>query len=189
MPALQNARYEKYANELAELKPQLEAFVAAGYSPDKAYASRIAKRPDIRGRVRELLEEAAEYADVRRVRVLVELDRVGRANLADFYEEDGKTLKNIKTLPRSITAALAGIEWDEDGVAKVKLHPKNEANFTLLRHLGGLPEPERQNVNIFNVLAIEDQRCLADFIENVAGRVEAAGLPAPGERSETGEVP
>lgn len=189
MGALQNPKHEKFASELAEFKPKLEAFVAAGFAPHPGNARRLAVNDKVRRRVRELLEEAAEYADIRRARILVELDRVGRSNLADFYDADGITLKNIKDLPRHVTAALAGLERDDDGKLRVKLHPKNEANITLLKHLGGLPEPERADVNIFNVLAVEDQRVLADYLEALAGGAEAARLPAPGERGAPGEVP
>lgn len=183
MPALANPKYEKFASELAELKPPLEAFVNAGFAPHPGNATRLAKRPEIRARKLELLNEAAEFADIRRVRVLIELDRPGRANLADFFEADGKTLKNIKELPRELTAALASIEWDDLGRPKIKLHDRNTANITLLKHLGGLPEPERAPVNIFNVLSIEDQQLIADALEALPGGADGIGEPVSGERS------
>lgn len=198
MAALRDPQYEKFASELAELKPRIEAFKAAGYAPHKGNAARLAKRPEIKARVQELLDEAAEYADIRRARVLVEIGRVAFVNVQDLYEDDGVTLRNIKSLPRSLTAALAGIEWQktgEDNDGKpiyspvAKLHDKNQANFTLLKHLGGLPEPERRDVNIFNVLSIEDQRALADFVEALDGGAPSPGLGAPSERGAPGEIP
>jgi hypothetical protein len=192
MPALRNPKYEKFSNELAELKPLLEAFKAAGFAPHAGNATRLSKRPEVRARVQELLDEAAEFADIRRVRVLLEIDRVGRANLIDFFERDeGGTLRlrDLTALPRHVTAALAAIEWDDNGRPKIKLHDKNQANFTLLKHLGGLPEPERPDLNVFNVLSVEDQRTLADFVEALAGGTKGPGGAAALEHRPAGEVP
>jgi len=186
MSALKDPQYEKFASELAELKAPIEAYKLAGFVPHRGNANRLARRPEIKARVQQLLDEAAEYADIRRVRVLVEIDRVGRANLADFYEKvsTGKDvngieqfelrLRDITSLPRHLTAAIAGIEWDEAGRPKLKLHDKNQANFTLLKHLGGLPETDRPDVNIFNLLSVEDQRIVVAALENLAGGQGAA---------------
>jgi hypothetical protein len=96
-------------------------------------------------------------------------------------------LKPITDLPRELTAAIQEVEFDNEGrVAKLKLHDKNQANFTLLKYLGGLPEaPAAQNnVSVFNLLSIEDQRILADTLEAIGGRAVDADQPAAGERSE-----
>lgn len=194
MPALKDPQYEKFASELAELKAPIEAYKLAGYAPHRGNATRLARRPEVQARVTELLEEAAEYADIRRVRVLVEIDRVGRANLADFFErvvtghdEKGREqtevrLRDITTLPRYLSAAISSIEFDEEGRPKLKLHDKNQANFTLLKHLGGLPEPERNDVqNIFALLSVEDQRVVVAALEAFSGGQIAASEPAQGE--------
>lgn len=194
MAALKDPQYEKFASELAELKAPIEAYKLAGFVPHRGNANRLARRPEIKARVQQLLDEAAEYADIRRVRVLVEIDRVGRANLADFYEKvsigkDEVTgvekfeirLKDITSLPRHLTAAISGLEWDEAGRPKLKLHDKNQANFTLLKHLGGLPEAERNDVNIFNLLSVEDQRIVVAALEAQSGGQAAIGSAVEGE--------
>jgi hypothetical protein len=43
----------------------------------------------VRALADELMEEAAEFSGVRRIAVINRIDRVGRANLSDFYEADG----------------------------------------------------------------------------------------------------
>lgn len=198
MPALKDPQYEKFASELAELKSPTEAYKLAGYAPHRGNANRLSKRPEVRARVSELLNEAAEYADIRRTRVLVEIDRIGRANLADFFErvslgkdDKGRELyeirmRDITTLPRHLTAAIAGIEWDDAGRPKLKLHDKNQANFTLLKHLGGLPEPERNDVtNIFNLLSVEDQRVIVGALEALAGGQGSTGRTIEGQPQPT----
>lgn len=195
MPALKDPQYEKFASELAELKPPIEAYKLAGYAPHRGNAARLAKRREIRDRVQELLDEAAEFANIRRVRVLVEIDRVGRANLVDFFERVslGKDaegteryeirLRDLTSLPRHLTAAVSSIEWDDAGRPKLKLHDKNQANFTLLKHLGGLPEEEKRGdvTNIFNLLSVEDQRVVVEALEALGGGQAAIGSGAEGK--------
>lgn len=198
MGALENVKHEAFALEVAEGKTLLEAHKGAGYVPDPGNAKRLRKRPEVRARIAELRSEAAEFANVRRVRVVLEVDRVGRANIRDFYEPEldadtGKRtgrvrLKQITDLPRELSAAIQEIEFDDKGqIAKLKLHDKNQANFTLLKYLGGLPEaPTAQNnVSIFNLLGIEDQRHLADALQALPGGTGDAGGAAAGERPET----
>lgn len=203
MAALYNIRHEQFALEVAEGRTLLEAYKTAGYAPEPGNAKRLRKRAEVRARIDELRREAAEFANVRRVRVVLEVDRVGRANMRDYYEAEldettGKLtgrmkLRSLLELPREMTAAIAEVEFDERGQpAKIKLHDKNQANFTLLKYLGGLPEPEASKAsatNIFNILSVEDQRHLANALELVAGGQAGADRPAAGERGEAGEIP
>jgi phage terminase small subunit len=197
MGALRNVNYEAFALAIAEGQTLLEAHKAAGYAPDAGNAKRIRKRSEVAARIAELREEAAEFANVRRVRVVLEVDRVGRANMRDYYEreidtETGKPtgklkLRSILDLPRDLTAAIQEVEFGDDGQpVKLKLHDRNQANFTLLKYLGGLPETERPttHVSIFNQLSVEDQRHLADALEALAGGNAGAGEAAQDERSD-----
>lgn len=196
MGALENVKHEAFALEVAEGRTLLEAHKGAGYVPDPGNAKRLRKRPEVRARIAELRQEAAEFANVRRVRVVLEVDRVGRANIRDFYEaeideESGKPtgrarLKSILDLPRELSAAIQEVEFDDKGQpSKLKLHDKNQANFTLLKYLGGLPEaPAAQtHVSIFNQLSVEDQRHLADALEALPGGQGDTDREAAGERS------
>jgi phage terminase small subunit len=204
MPALENVKHEAFALEYAEGRTLLEAHKAAGYVPDAGNAKRLRKRPEVRARIQELRQEAAEFANVRRVRVVLEVDRVGRANMRDYYERvvDAKgqperdecgrltgrmRLRSILDLPRELTAAIQEVEFGDDGQPiKLKLHDRNQANFTLLKYLGGLPEaPAAQtHVSIFNALSVEDQRILADALEALPGGAGDNDRPAESERSE-----
>lgn len=203
MPALEHVKHEAFALEIAEGKSLLEAYKNAGYAPEPGNAKRLRKRPEVRARIAELMAEAAEFRNVRRVRVVLEVDRIGRANIRDFYQHEvdedrasktfGKPtgrlkLRSILDLPRELTAAIQEVEFGEDGQpVKLKLHDKNQANFTLLKYLGGLPEPPaaQTHVSIFNALSIEDQRHLADALEALPGGQGGAGSTAAGERPET----
>jgi len=183
MGALARLSWEKFAQEFVELSlageksPALEAYKRAGYPPAPANARRLSNRKEVRARIRERFKEALEYADVRAARIVVEIDRVGRANSQDYYDQEGKLIP-IAALPRDLAAAIAYTSFDAEGKPlQYHLYDKNQANFTLLKHLGGLPEPERRDVNIFNMLSIDDQRALAEVLE--LGVVDDAAGPAP----------
>jgi len=189
MPALRHVPHVVFALAIAENVSLLEAHKAAGYAPEPGNAKRIRNRPDVRARIAELRNEAAEFANVRRVRVVLEVDRVGRANTRDFYDGDG-VLIPIHKLPRELAAAVQEVVVEGNKIVGYKLFDKNQANFTLLKYLGGLPEaPSAQtHVSIFNQLSVEDQRHLADALEALPGGQGDAGGEAAGERSASGEV-
>lgn len=183
MPALRHVPHEVFALAIAENRPLLEAHKEAGYVPEPGNAKRIRNRPEVRARINELRNEAAEFANVRRVRVVLEVDRVGRANTRDFYDDDG-VLIPIQKLPRELAAAVQEVIAEAGKIVGYKLFDKNQANFTLLKYLGGLPEAAAQtHVSIFNQLSIEDQRHLADALESLPGGQGDAGGEAAGERS------
>lgn len=51
---LENARHEGFARELARGKSLVRAYVAAGYAHNRAAASRLSRRAEVRARVVEL---------------------------------------------------------------------------------------------------------------------------------------
>jgi hypothetical protein len=209
--ALRNPQHERFARELVEQylkvppsrQPQLEAYKRAGYPPHRGNCHRLSRRPDVRRRVDELMDEARELLDIRMVKALVRVDRIADAKVSDFYEEatiepvlgERRTvirLKDITKLPPELAEAIAEVEYHDDGtVKKLKLHDKMQANVVLLKHFGGLPEENapKAEVSIFNVLSPEDQRVVADALEALARRSAGAieGTATPAERD--GEAP
>lgn len=192
MGALADPQYERYCLERAAFKTKQEAYKLAGYVPHRGNANRLDVRAEIKVRIAELIEENRRALGLRPEAILARLDRVGDANLADFYEEDGVTLKNITKLPREVTAALAGLEWTEDGRPKIKLHDAAQVNLALLKYLGMVPDPQegnRSQTNIFNILNVDDQRALAEALEALPRGPATIGGPAPGERGTGGAAP
>lgn len=64
MGPLKNARQERFAQELAKGKSQVEAYAAAGYKPNESHASRAVTNGKLAARVAELKGRAAEKAVV-----------------------------------------------------------------------------------------------------------------------------
>jgi hypothetical protein len=185
MPALFPPQHERFAVELSLLKKPVEAYKLAGYVPDRGNARKLARKAHIQRRVRELQQQQAELAEIEGARILIEIARVGFSNQGNYRNSDGSLIP-LRDLPPHLAAAVSHAEHDSEGnPIQYRLWDKNIAIVTLLKHVGGLPddEPSRGDVNIFNVLSVEDQRALADALENVGGGPGAGHLPATGERS------
>lgn len=192
MSALRNPRWEKFAQLRAERVPRRDAYMQAGFIPEPGNAKRLEQRQPVAKRIRELIDEAVSFTTVNRVRVVEELARIGLANVKDLYEPDGKTLKNISRLPRHLTAALAGLDFDTEGRLRAKLHDKTGALTTLLKHLGGLPDADMPT-NVHNSLSIlslnlEDKRALSAALKALAASTGEADSGTPEARSEHSEV-
>lgn len=74
MGVLENARHERFAQELAKGKSATEAYAAAGYSPDDGNATRLTGNDRVRARLAELQSRAAEKAVVTAEDIARQLD-------------------------------------------------------------------------------------------------------------------
>lgn len=64
MAALSNARHERFAQELAKGKTQIEAYTEAGYKPDDGAAARLSGNIRIKARTAEILDRAALRVEI-----------------------------------------------------------------------------------------------------------------------------
>jgi phage terminase small subunit len=64
MPVLKNPKHERFAQELAKGKTQVEAYAHAGYKPHDGNSFRLSGNERILARVSELLGRSAEKAEV-----------------------------------------------------------------------------------------------------------------------------
>jgi len=71
---LKNSRHEKFAQELAKGKSQLDAYRAAGFKPNESHASRLVSNGKVAARVAELKNAAAEKAVVTAADIARQLD-------------------------------------------------------------------------------------------------------------------
>jgi hypothetical protein len=116
MTKLRNWRWEKFSHEVAAGGDPREAYVVAGYKPDRANHNRLLRRPDVASRIGELRQdriEAARAAGMSPPAVLAALTACGIERLDEFF-------------------AL-----DQDGVLRVRDHQAVpvEASIALLRFL------------------------------------------------------
>lgn len=74
MPVLPSPRQERFAQELAKGKTQIEAYSIAGYRGDETAACRLSKNVKVSARVAELLNRGAERAECTIASILTELE-------------------------------------------------------------------------------------------------------------------
>jgi hypothetical protein len=207
MGALHNPAHEIFAREVVEAllssDPNVRrnarkvGYERAGYPGNKHNARRLANSPVVKKRIKHLFEEAIAFRDVRLATVVMRIDRVGKANIRDFYGDDGK-LKDICALPLELSEAVRSVIRNAEGeVLAYEFWDKNQANFTLLKNLGGLPDTDpdkpqpagNTTYNFFAGLSVEDQCALADALDALSGGPETIEHEAAREPSEAGAVP
>ena len=64
MPVLTNPKHERFAQELAKGKSQVEAYELAGYKPHDGNSFRLSGNERVLARVSELLERSAEKVEI-----------------------------------------------------------------------------------------------------------------------------
>lgn len=149
MPVLKNAKYERFAQEIAKGKTAGDAHALAGYAPNPSNADRLKKNNEIRGRIEELLNKSAEKAVISIESVLSELGKVGFANMQDYMKstDEGDPYLDFSNLTRDQAAALSEVtvESFKEGKGKsaknvqrvkFKLGDKLSALDKIGRHLG-----------------------------------------------------
>ena len=164
MPALKNAKHERFAQEIAKGTAYVKAIKAAGYETNanaaNVSATRLLKQPTVAARVNELLERKAtieakateraiEKSGITKAAVLEELAKIGFANMLDYVsvQKDGYAYVDLSKLTRDQAAAIQEVVVEEysDGRGddardvkrvKFKLADKKGALVDIGKHLG-----------------------------------------------------
>jgi len=159
MSVLDNPMHEKFAQCLAKGMSNRESFIAAGFSGEAALGNHSATYSDqaasklkkkVTPRVREIVRAGAKRAEITVENVLLELAKIGFANIDDFIEVDphsGVPLTNFKKSNRDQRAAISEVTVEEFVVGrgddarevrktKFKLADKRAALVDLGKHLG-----------------------------------------------------
>lgn len=159
---LANPQHERFCQEQAKGVAQLKAYHEAGYRGGANQASRLAAREDVRARTSELLNGAAEIAQIDVARVLAELGKIGFSDMRKMFTSGGSLIP-IQDLDDDAAACLSSIEIvtrkvpggeeaEVEHVAKIKVWDKRVALVDIGKHLGmfkeGQPDPAQINVNI-----------------------------------------
>jgi hypothetical protein len=135
---LHNPKHEAFAREVAANEPVfgevgrvlLAAMEKAGYVPSLPNARKLRQRPDIRDRVLKLRAAHAEFVCADIGRIVQEQAYIAFADIRDYFDWSGEgqaTLKDLSTLPRSLTVAIREIKFDREGRPQIKLHDKATA--------------------------------------------------------------
>lgn len=106
MPALQNPKHERFAQELAKGKPACEAYVIAGYKESRPAASRLSTNVNIVARVAEIVDRGAIRTEITLASLMQEAGEIQAAAM------EAKQL-SAATAALTIKAKLAGLWIDK----------------------------------------------------------------------------
>jgi phage terminase small subunit len=108
MPALKNARHERFAQELAKGKTSDEAYQLAGYAENRGNATRLKANERVVARLAELTERAADRAVIDKAWVLERLRMNAETCMAlDFVRKpDGTPTTAVTHNPAAANKAL-----------------------------------------------------------------------------------
>lgn len=154
MPTLKNARWELFAQGLAQGKTAGESYVFAGYRENPGNAGRLKQNEGILRRVAEILAPAAKRIEVSVERMAERLGNVAIARVTDFVRIGKKNkliLTSTKNLPPEIADAIASLKPTKDGIEVKFLDPLMAINL-LGKHRGMFKE----NINLSVTLSLAD---------------------------------
>ncbi len=169
MPVLGNARHERFARWLFEGKSADEAYTLAGFTANRGNAARLKANEAVKARIAELLEGAAEKAEVTQSRIFEELAKIGFADIRKIIkwhsqvsvaqiDDDADTealidegeirfavanqveLISSKDVDDATAAAISEVSMTAQGGLKVKLYDKRAALVDMGKHLGMFKE-------------------------------------------------
>ena len=163
MLALRNARWELFAQEIANGVRANEAYVTAGFEPNSGNARRLRGTEAVAKRIEALLierdqmarqatEKAIEALALTKERVLSELAKIAFANVTDAVKwgaalalKDSETgeaqiaqgveLIESADLPPNVTAAISEVRKTKEGIS-IKFHDKLGALEKIGKELG-----------------------------------------------------
>lgn len=165
MPTLANQQYEALARNYVVHFNMDRARREAGFAHTNSNA--LIYRPEVLARIQELNNAKLKAADVTAARVMLELARVGFADIRNVFDDNG-ALRPVHELDADAAATIAGIEietrLERNGyeidlatgertpkfisvrTTKIKRYDKNPALLTLAKHFKIIGD-ENEGVN------------------------------------------
>jgi phage terminase small subunit len=132
-----------FAAKWVECRDLATAYVFAGGAAGGARQSafRLIREPEVKRMISEITRSAIEKANITAERTVLELARVGYADLRNLFDDNGR-IKAPHELDDDTAAAIAGIDieerTDKDGNVtrsiKIRRSDKNQALSVLARY-------------------------------------------------------
>lgn len=144
-----------------------QAAIRAGYAAGsaKVAASRLLSNDNVAAEIGALRAKLSQRLEITAEKVLSELARIGLANPADFYRQDGRgnIVVDVEALmDREKAAAVAqmDVQTGPDGsqTIKLKLADKKGALVELGKHLGLFNEKTEVAVTLRNAIESDPRR-------------------------------
>ena len=150
------AKQERFCQEYMIDLNASQAAIRAGYSVKTAgsVGAENLKKPEIQNRISELQKTIQERTEITQDMVIAEYAKIAFANTTDviewgdtilikvevdgemqYVQTHGIKIKNSKSLPPNIQAAVKKVKKGKDGL-EVEMHDKKGALDSIARHLG-----------------------------------------------------
>lgn len=165
MPKLRHLKTEIFAQYIADGMDYQKAFEMSGHRPSQQHASRMAKRPEVRERIAELISKHAyKSGEISQMRIMTELARIGfsdirkvaqwvtREELVPITLPKGQThsgpermgtkrvtelsIFNSDMIDDDTAAAIQSIKRTKDGSLEIKFYDKHAALMDMGKQLG-----------------------------------------------------
>lgn len=134
-----NARHERFAREYIIDRNATQAAIRAGYTTKTAgqQGFRLLKNAEIQAAIADAEAERRERVGINADRVLLELAKIGFADIADYVDAAGASVavKELDQISDDKRGAIASIKSTRDGV-EVKLADKLRALELIGKHIG-----------------------------------------------------
>jgi phage terminase small subunit len=185
MAVLENSRHEKFAQGLAQGMSAAEAYVYAGFNPNRGNASVLKRKESISKRVSELLQQEEDNAReanervierlaITKERVAAELAKIAFLDIrnavrwgkspvdttAENASTNGLGIYPVELVPSEsvgddTAAAISEVSLTQSGV-KIKMHDKRAALMDLAKLMGFVVDKsENTNTNVSYVISGE----------------------------------
>lgn len=169
-----NAQQELFCREYMKDLNATQAAIRAGYSEKTArqIGSENLSKPYIRERIDHLAGRRLKLVDLTAENILIEMGRLAKADIRDFYDENGN-LRPIHEIPEDARRAISGVDVEElfagrgddrDHIGrskKIRLWDKTKALEMLGKYHKLLTD--RQEVSVDSSLAARLDKILAEM--------------------------
>jgi phage terminase small subunit len=81
MPALENPKWERFAQLVAEGKTADDAYASIGFKPNRFNASRLRTRENVTARIAELVAQGAARAELTLDKVIADIRSIAEADI------------------------------------------------------------------------------------------------------------
>ena len=163
-----------------------QAALEAGYGKANVsvVASQVLARPRVKEELKRLRSETMAKINLTPDRTIQEIACLAHSNIVDFFEQDG-TLKNVRELPRHITAAIKEVEvsmsLDSMGkpavIQKIKLYDKTKplemlGSYFKIFSDGAVTEFMKALTATMDQMAVQRRQALLESVEQNSDLVE-----------------
>jgi phage terminase small subunit len=115
-----------------------QAAIRAGYAPKSAHvtASKLLKKPKVKGALDAAIAERSKRTDVTADRVIQEIARLAFVDVSKAYNADTGELLKPNEMPDDVRAAFGGLDFAKSGDKVGRFLGKERSLELLGKHLG-----------------------------------------------------